>query len=98
MKKKNIIKLEERINNIESLASKELKGQELPKSVKEHLSFVFTGMRYCVGLLEEDKLMNEDDKVIAESIVTGTAIVMSVSILGDLFGSIVEKANGDDDE
>lgn len=96
MKKKNIIKLEERINNIEKLALQDLENSKLSEPVKKNMPYVFTGMRFCVGLLEEDKLMYEDDKIIAESIVAGTTIVMSLSALGKLFDSIeVNVKDGD---
>lgn len=98
MKKKNIIKLEERINNIEKLAKGDADNNKLPKAIMDDLALVFTGMRFSLGLLDEDKLMNEDDKIIAESIVTGTVIVKSAAAISSLISTVADKIKDDDDE
>ena len=98
MKKRNIIKLEDRIENIAKLAKEDAKNNKLPKFIMDDLALVFTGMRYSVGLLEEDKLMNEDDKIIAESIVTGTVILKSAGAISSLLDVVADKIKDDDDE
>lgn len=98
MKKKNIIKLEERINNIEKLAKGDADNNKLPKAIVDDLALVFTGMRFSLSLLDEDKLMNEDDKIIAEGIVTGTVIVKSVAAISSPISTVADKIKDDDDE